>query len=156
MNLHWQIDTREFVFLDTHSLMPIFFLFPISQTHKYLAVYLEFVKVGYWNLTVLPFLNQLSNSWMTKKSRYRMHPEISRFPSKRFYGGKLLDVTTNEMVTRSGMGNDALVVVVVMCLGCNDNGFDQGIWLYFCWNLLVKEIMFVTERFGEKQHCKFI
>ena len=58
-----------------------------------------------------------------------MHPEISRFPSKRFYGGKLLDVTTSEMVTRSETGNDALVVAVGIYTLPKTNIAPENGWL---------------------------
>ncbi|CAJ1430238.1 unnamed protein product [Effrenium voratum] len=36
----------------------------------------------------------LGQEYIMLKEQYRMHPEISRFPSKRFYGGRLIDVST--------------------------------------------------------------
>ena len=37
---------------------------------------------------------RIRQEYIMLKEQYRMHPEISRFPSKRFYGGRLIDVST--------------------------------------------------------------
>ncbi|CAE8591284.1 unnamed protein product, partial [Polarella glacialis] len=36
----------------------------------------------------------LGQEFIMLQEQYRMHPEISRFPSARFYGGRLVDVAS--------------------------------------------------------------
>ncbi|CAL1164255.1 unnamed protein product [Cladocopium goreaui] len=55
----------------------------------------ESAKSAKFCRSMMERLMALGQDYIMLQEQYRMHPEISRFPSQRFYGGRLIDVTTN-------------------------------------------------------------
>eukprot|EP00435_Cladocopium_sp_Y103_P007142 s3004_g2.t1 len=56
----------------------------------------ESAKSAKFCRSMMERLMALGQDYIMLQEQYRMHPEISRFPSQRFYGGRLIDVTTTS------------------------------------------------------------
>lgn len=65
----------------------------------------ESAKSAKFCRSMMERLMALGQDYIMLQEQYRMHPEISRFPSQRFYGGRLIDVTTTSSAScRSSPG----------------------------------------------------